>query len=293
MTSSKDREQLIAGYLFDELDDADRARFNMLLERGEIDQREIADLQETLAIASLHEPADPPQEFWQNFYLSLVQRAETRRRTAFSYRVREWVTDLRQTVHTPREATLTRLKRNPQFRWITQAGLVVAVLLVGVLLGRTVFTPDGDTGQTPSSTRTGYDAPLASAAAHEYLGRSKTLLLGIVHADGQDPTALNLPRRSEMARELVRTAADIKPSLDNADLRRLHELVSEIEMILIQIANLEAENDFPAIDIVRQGVERKGLLFKINVEEMRRLEEEGATESGSVDDSDDANTGRS
>ncbi|MBT8400870.1 MAG: hypothetical protein KJO98_10365, partial [Rhodothermia bacterium] len=67
-------------------------------------------------------------------------------------------------------------------------------------------------------------------------------------------------------------AADLKPSLEDARMRRLHELVSEIEMIMIQIANLEAEYDMPAVDMVREGVERKGLLFKINVEEMRQSE---------------------
>ena len=50
----------------------------------------------------------------------------------------------------------------------------------------------------------------------------------------------------------------------------LRALIDDLEVILLQIANLEAEHDVPAIELVRSGVDRRGILLKIQVEQMRR-----------------------
>jgi hypothetical protein len=51
--------------------------------------------------------------------------------------------------------------------------------------------------------------------------------------------------------------------------RRLEKLVGDLELILMQIANLEEKEDLPEIELVKDGVDRKGLLLKINLEQMR------------------------
>jgi hypothetical protein len=47
--------------------------------------------------------------------------------------------------------------------------------------------------------------------------------------------------------------------------RRLRELVADLETVLLQIANLESGNDLEAVEFVKQGVENRGLLLKINL----------------------------
>lgn len=261
MTRRQEIEHLTTAYLFDELTETDRARFESLVDSGTIDLVELDGLRQTLNIMSLDEPAPPPDRFWDNYYGNLLQRLSNVEAAD------SWTARLRY----PPSRFLDRM--TPRVRLTAQVAFAAAVLLVGVLLGRTVLAPDRSAvSQQNVAAGAGPSVDLAAEAAHQYLGRSKVLLLGIVHSENGDAADLNLPRRKEMARELVMAAADLKPSLEDADMRRLHELISEIEMIMIQIANLEAEYDLPAVDMVREGVERKALLFKINVEEMRQLE---------------------
>jgi hypothetical protein len=81
---------------------------------------------------------------------------------------------------------------------------------------------------------------------------------------------LNLPRQKEMSRELVNEASVLRGDLKAAKERRLERLIGELEMILVQLANLKAEADLPSIEIIKAGAELKDVLFKINLSEMRR-----------------------
>lgn len=105
----------------------------------------------------------------------------------------------------------------------------------------------------------------------DYIDRSKVLLLGLVNFDTAqgDPAVLNLARKRDIARRLVDEAEGLKDDLSAANEQRLRELIADLEFILLQIANLEAEHDVPAIELVQSGVDRKAILLKINVEEMR------------------------
>ena len=46
---------------------------------------------------------------------------------------------------------------------------------------------------------------------------------------------------------------------------RLRRLVAELELVLLEIANLEAESDFEHVDLLKSGIEQTDLLFKINL----------------------------
>ena len=106
----------------------------------------------------------------------------------------------------------------------------------------------------------------------------KFYLVGIVNLEpDEDSTySTDLSAQRKMSRELIQQAPVIRANLKGPERRRLTQLVSDLELILLQIANLEAENDVPEIELVKSGVDRKGVLFKINVEQMRMS---GAAES--------------
>ncbi|MBT8399220.1 MAG: hypothetical protein KJO98_01990, partial [Rhodothermia bacterium] len=231
MTRRQDIDHLSTAYLFGDLTETERQRFDSLVDDGAIDLLELDDLRQTLNIVSLHEAPAPPDRFWDDYYANLQQRVDQRgTKTIATPRLRDWLSNVVD-------------QMTPRVRLTAQVVFAATVLLVGILLGRTVLGPDADAPWQPTAAGADPAVELAADAAHQYLGRSKVLLLGIVHSDNGDAADLNLPRRKEMARELVRAAADLKPSLEDARMRRLHELVSEIEMIMIQIANLEAEYD--------------------------------------------------
>jgi hypothetical protein len=50
----------------------------------------------------------------------------------------------------------------------------------------------------------------------------------------------------------------------------LEDLIASLEIILLQIANLESDNDFEAIELVREGINRQGILMEINLSDLHR-----------------------
>ncbi len=108
--------------------------------------------------------------------------------------------------------------------------------------------------------------------AENYIERSKILLLALANFDParKDSYGLDLPRQKEISRGLVAEAAFLKGDLQSPADRRLRELVSDLEVILLQIANLESENDLESVELVQRGVDERGLLMKINLNDMER-----------------------
>ncbi len=113
----------------------------------------------------------------------------------------------------------------------------------------------------------------------DYLEQSKILLIGLVNADsqaGRGSTSL-LASEREVSRMLVRESEDITSKLNDPSQRQLKELVSDLGVILMQMANLETEHETQGVEIVKSGVKQNGIIFRINLEEIRR-----ATRSSSL-----------
>jgi hypothetical protein len=156
--------------------------------------------------------------------------------------------------------------------WALKAAAAFILVAVGILIGRYYMAPPTQeftkeiTRQVPSIQRASLDPE-----TKRFLERSEILLVGIVNLEpDEDSTySTDLTAQKKMSRELIQQAPIIKANLKGPERRRLTQLVSDLELILLQIANLEAENDVPEIELVKSGVDRKGVLFKINVEQMR------------------------
>jgi hypothetical protein len=80
---------------------------------------------------------------------------------------------------------------------------------------------------------------------------------------------LNLPLQKRTSEELLREAVVLKAGLGSSD-RRLERLVSDLELILLQIANLPADSGVSGIEVIKAGVEDGDIFFKINLSEVRR-----------------------
>jgi hypothetical protein len=158
-----------------------------------------------------------------------------------------------------------------------QLAAAVVLLAVGVTLGWLFFSPDVSQqpiiAQDPLLQEVPVQAASLEARTSRYLERSKVLLLGVVNLDPVEPEdaiMLNLPRKQEVARELMQEAGTLKQDLSDADQERLRALIDDLEVTLMQIANLESGYDVPAIEMVKSGVDRRGLLLKINLSEMQQ-----------------------
>jgi len=108
--------------------------------------------------------------------------------------------------------------------------------------------------------------------ARNFIDRSKLIILALVNYDpnSQDAYGLDLPLQKRVSRELVDEASGLKSDLKDPAQKRLRDLVSDLETILIQIANLDSANDLSAVEFVKQGAETKGIVLKINLAEMER-----------------------
>ncbi len=164
-------------------------------------------------------------------------------------------------------------------RWAYGAAGALLFVTLGIFIGRTFFRPGVEPDRlSRAAMPAGQPAlgtvpaaqPLAERASR-YLKRSRVLLLAIVNSDprAEADFSLNLPLQKRTSEELAREAAGLKKEIGSSD-RRLERLVSDLEMILLQIANLKADADLSAVEIIKAGVESRDLLFKINLSEVRR-----------------------
>jgi hypothetical protein len=161
-------------------------------------------------------------------------------------------------------------RRRPLVRAAVGTLTFVCLLAVGIWMGRTPRTP-AVVGSAPEYT-------LEQRAAL-YLDRTAVLLQGLANFDTatDDPTGMDLVGRQTAARDLLAETAALNAALSDRDRLRWGELIADLERILLQIANLEATVDLPAIELVQRGVDEHYLLFKINVARMRIVDDRPAS----------------
>lgn len=95
------------------------------------------------------------------------------------------------------------------------------------------------------------------------------------------PDAIDLYHLKHVSRQLVQEAEPLRVQLTQPEQQPLRELISDLEVILLQISNLEAKQDLPGIDLVRSSVNRKAILLRINLEEIQQLDAETTSLSNS------------
>lgn len=234
---------------------------------------------ETLRTMGKKTMPDPGQKFWDGYWDKLELRMK-------------------------REAILgtgaAEIQKKPRIRfgffprWAYGAAGAVAILAVGILIGRLFFSRPVILSR-PAPTGTPSVLPASSAGdlslrTSRYFERSKVILLALVNFDPEkkDVYGLNLSRQKEVSTELVKEASALKGDLKNAKQRKLEKLVGDLEMILMQIANLKSEYDLPTVEIIKAGVERKDVLFKISLSEMRRTEKKSRVQGPHARKSDSA-----
>jgi len=159
-------------------------------------------------------------------------------------------------------------------------GIAAMLLLaLGVYLGKTLFTAKIEEHPQPSystNTEVKKDTNLVSGKAidsevNEYLDRSRTVLLGVINASADDPSSENFERQQKASRQLIRQAVYLKASLKAPDQEQVRQLISDLEVVLMQLANYSNDSGVPLIELVKQGVDKKSILLKINLEQIRAL----------------------
>jgi len=240
-----------------------------------------------------HTRPDPGPDYWNTYYARLEARIErdstvvdsariaARRRSyvSWGYRVAAAVAVLAAGVwigratmnrgHETQPATMARSGQPPEAH--PNQGVDTTQVA-----RNTPKQPAHDAIEGPPTAKhpagTGH-VQLASAdsRARDYIERSQVLLLELINSSPDSTRASENEYKTQQvrARALVREASTIRDDLPGSDNRRLRELVTELQLVCREIANLEAKDDLKAVQIIRNRVDREGVLLKIDVEQMR------------------------
>ena len=252
---------LVVEALFENLDPGAKPFFEEHLHSCPDCAAEFQSLRDTVETVGRRVRRDPGREFWDGYWDRLSRRLETGGKTA---------------VRGTSDPAAKRFGRfalwNP--RWAFSAAAAVVLVAIGIMVGRAVFPPRPlpvAAGRPAAETQPGQDpATDPVLRARIYVDKSKLVLLALVNyvPSGAGPQVLDLSLEKQVSRELVRQAGGLKSDLQGPGRRRLRELVTDLETVLLQISNLESRDDLAAVEFVKQGVESRGIFLKINLSEM-------------------------
>jgi hypothetical protein len=110
-----------------------------------------------------------------------------------------------------------------------------------------------------------------------FLVRSEALVMGISNLDPRriEPTGYVLSAERRAARELTREAEALRNDLTPGGDQRLVALVTDLEIIFLQVSNIRERRARADLEMVQVALERRGVLFAMSLEEMKRTK--GAT----------------
>lgn len=241
---------------------------------------------------------DPGEAYWNQYYARLEARMQretavvdnaritARRRSyvSWGYRVAAavavlaagvWLgrSTMNNTTSTQPGAQVARNTAQPETNNSFNPDTTRLVPEDKVATGNTDHGPIEGTSQRTEKPQPGGNVELASVdvRARDYIDRSQVLLLELVNTNPDTTRAGAGEYRAQQvrAKALVREASTLRDDLPGGDNRRLRELVTELQLVLREIANLESQNDQKAVQIIRNRVDREGVLLKIDVEQMR------------------------
>ncbi len=263
----KDCEKLLVEALYDELSAPQKQQFQAHIDDCKSCREAFLGMQATLQIMNKRERSEPQSAFWDNYWDNLEDKLEVsptaRPKTAFMH------------------------------SWTFRLMAAAVVLISGIFIGRewssldrqlsedfaqeNLVVPDNRQNNVPQILNNPQGNPsFASRAvqmrAANYLDRSKVLVLGLINLDEDtdELDSFDFSQHTRVSNELLQEAGYLKQALNTPQSRRLQSLVVDLEAILLEIATLSQQSDIPSVERVRTDVENRGILFKINMEELRR-----------------------
>jgi hypothetical protein len=247
----QDCEKRFVEALYGELEGEAKRDFAAHLSSCSRCSRMYAEWEGALRTMSRRERPDPGQPYWDGYWARLEARLEPGKEPS-----KEPGEPGR------RGGWLDRVVpgwSNAGLRWAYGVAAAVVLIAAGALVGRMILPGRApETGTVAGKVVT----PLPTGTVSD--ATSNPAVDGAFPADWSG--------QKKRSRELVAQAASLKGELNDPKQRRLRDLVNDLELILMQIANLESEGDMAAVELIRSSVDNQGLMFKINLEQLRGAE---------------------
>jgi len=258
MRTCKKYENLFLKALYDDLNDKERSQFQNHLKECEACKLRYNRYKATLQIMDRKQDQELPQEYWDSYWDRLLDKIETPEKDVIGSAPK----DKKFTIMFPSLPS-----------WSYKLGFALGVLVIGIFLGRTIFSPSSEPVNDKKSSPHTYGTMAAlETRTHRFLEKSKILLLGIINydPDTDEISSFNLDSNREVSQHLIQDVHSLQEDLEKTSQRKLGRLISELELILLQIANLESEKDMEQIEMIQSGVRQKSILMKITVNEMEK-----------------------
>ncbi len=250
MTPCEITRSRFADALYGELDPEAQKKFTQHLESCSSCAGEFSKLQQTLSIMDERVRIEPETSDSERFWETLRPKLEPERQPTLIFR--------------------------PAFRVPAWSYAVAAVLLVavGIFIGRrysSVTEPAAPAASVATSTVPAAVSDSTTRQALAYLERSRNLLLGVTNLDEQSAGSFDLASSRQASRKLIEQGNVLTVALNRPSQQLMRQLVQDLQIILLQLANIEVRPGVPAIELVKKGVDQKSILLKINLEEMRAM----------------------
>lgn len=263
MNECKKNRDLFEKVLNNGLDKPESEKFFTHLSSCSACAVEFKELKNTLNIFQSIERPEPAPFFLENFWDTLEPKLLNKKagKTSLFQVISNWWAHLKY---------FLKFKRTLTYQ--LSGGIIL--LIAGMIIGRYFI---GGNDNTPDTTMVNNNSiPEENYSLTDltsYIDRSKVLLLTIMNYDPSidDIETVNLVRQQQISKELLAQADGLKDRLKDVQLKNL---VSDIEIILLQIANLEIKYDLTGIELIQEGVNNKGIILKINIQEMHKVNKE-------------------
>ena len=144
------------------------------------------------------------------------------------------------------------------------------VLAVGMYLGKTFLSPNpvATPAELPVAVST-TTPDTTTQQALAYLERSRNLLIGVANLSDEHSSVVDLSQPRQISRTLVDQGNVLAVALNKPDQQLLRQLIRDLQIILLQLANMESRPGVPVVEFIRKGIDEKSILLKINLEQMR------------------------
>jgi hypothetical protein len=258
ISCSKCQESLLEA-LYDELEPEPRYRVEKHLASCPSCSRSFAGLQSTLQLLQLRKRPEPDDAFWNGVWGTFVNR-----------------------VGEPAVGSAVKTTRIWDFprRWVFQWAAALVLIVAGLWVGQYLSKPAAVTeGLKPHPVAPSHPRDPLDVRLERHLERSKVLLLGLANLDPnhEDIGSFDFTPERTLCKELIRETYTLKPALAQSGNQRAGELLSDLEVILLQISNHQNKDNSFGLELAKTGIRRKAILFQINLEETRRTADKAST----------------
>lgn len=259
MNDCKKSRLLFDDAFFGELTGEDKSFLDRHLENCPKCRSELKENTALLSVITKKKSNEPDPGFWDNYTANLHQRMQSEWGGTPTLQKLKLAAEKLTTLSVPTRAL--------------QGAAAVVLVIVGIVIGRLFFAP-GPGDRNNERLTAGMNARQQETLRRtgSFIDRSRVILLAIENFDPetQSARAINLPYQKKISRDLVKQAVSLKQDLSVSRQRRLKELISELEIILLQIANMDPGSEMETLQLVKGGQYIRGMLYKIRINDLRR-----------------------